>query len=73
MAKRDQSFPDPSSFVHENEPEKAFLYAALAASTFKKVIAEVLGWVDQQIQQAQYLEKKEKGEIKDNFEIGGDS
>ena len=69
--KLNQSFPDPSTFIHENDPKEAFLYAALTTSTFKKVIAEILGWVDQRVQEAQYLEKKEKGEITEPFAIGG--
>ena len=37
-AKLNQSFPDPSQFTSE----KDFTYAALTASVFKKVIAEVM-------------------------------
>ena len=61
-----QSFPDPAKFTKEEE----FLYAAKLASVFKKVIAEVLMWVESQVEQAKFLAKKEKGEIKDKFEIG---
>ena len=66
--KLNQSFPDPSKFTKEEE----FVYAAKVTSVFKKVIAEILGWVDQKVQEAKYLEKKEKGEIKEKFEIGGE-
>jgi hypothetical protein len=65
--KLNQSFPDPVSFKKEEE----FLYAAKTASVFKKVIAELLGWVDNKVEEAKYLEKKEKGEIEDTFNIGG--
>jgi hypothetical protein len=37
-AKLNQSFPDPSAFTSE----KDFTYAALTASVFKKVIAEIM-------------------------------
>lgn len=67
MDKLNQSFPDPSKF----EGEKAFLYAALTASVFKKVIAELLGWIDQKIAEAKHLQIKAKGELKDPFNIGG--
>ena len=65
-AKLNQSFPDPAQFKNEEE----FTYAAKVASVFKKVCAEILQWTDAQVEQAKFLEKKEKGEIKDNFEIG---
>ena len=67
LEKLNQSFPDPADFKKEDE----FNYAAKTASVFKKVIAELLQWVDAQIEQAKFLEKKEKGEIKDKFNIGG--
>ena len=66
MDKLNQSFPDPSAFTSESE----FLYAAKTSSVFKKVIAEILGWVDEQVEEAKFLRRKEKGEIKDNFRIG---
>lgn len=68
MDKLNQSFPDPTKFTKEEE----FLYAAKMASVFKKVIAELLQWLDGQVEQAKYLQKKEKGEIIDNFSIGGE-
>ena len=69
LEKLNQSFPDPSQFTNEDE----FLYAAKVASVFKKVIAELLQWLDSQVEQAKYLEKKERGELpEDTFRIGGD-
>lgn len=69
LDKLNQSFPDPVSFKKEEE----FLYAAKTASVFKKVIAELLQWVDNKVEEAKFLEKKEKGEeAKSPFEIGGD-
>ena len=65
-AKLNQSFPDPSQFNKEEE----FIYAAKIASVFKKVCAEILGWVESEVDQAKFLEKKEKGEVENNFEIG---
>jgi hypothetical protein len=66
-AKRDQSFPDPTDF----KDEKKFLYAALNASIFKKVIAEMLKHLEYDIPLAvKQLKMKEKG-IKDTkFQIG---
>ena len=66
--KLNQSFPDPSQFKKEEE----FLYAAKTASVFKKVIAEILGWVDNKVEEAKFYEKKEKGEIEDTFNLGGE-
>lgn len=63
--KLNQSFPDPSKFVKEEE----FVYAAKTSSVFKKVISELLIWVDAQVAQAEFLKKKKKG-LKDNFKIG---
>lgn len=68
MDKLTQSFPDPSAF----DSEEKFTYAAKTTSVFKKVVAELIQWIDQSIEQAKFLEKKQKGEIKDNFELGGD-
>ena len=68
MAKLQESFPDPSSFTKEEE----FVYAAKMASVFKKVCAEILMYVDSKIEEAKFLEKKSKGELVDNFEIGGE-
>ena len=64
--KLNQSFPDPSKFTKEEE----FVYAAKVASVFKKVVAEILGYVESEINQAKYLRKKDKGEIKETFDIG---
>lgn len=60
-----QSFPNPSDFKSTEE----FTYAALAASAFKKVIAELLGWVDAQDTVITQLVKKSKEE--NPFSIGG--
>lgn len=69
LEKLNQSFPDPSSFTKDEE----FIYAAKVASVFKKVIAELLQWVDMQVESAKHLEKKERGELpEDAFRIGGD-
>lgn len=68
MEKLNQSFPDPSKFTKEEE----FSYAAKVTSVFKKVIAELLMWIDSQIETAKALERKRKGEIKDKFRIGGE-
>jgi len=67
--KLNQTFPDPSKFTKDEE----FLYAAKVASVFKKVVAEILMWVDEKEQAADFFEKKEKGEVAVNkFEIGGE-
>ena len=66
MDKLTQTFPDPAQFTED----KQFMYAALTASVFKKVIAELLNFVDQQPKIVEHLRKKDKGEIKDNFGIG---
>jgi hypothetical protein len=67
-AKRDQSFPDPSAF----KEEKDFLYAAKVASVFKKVCAEIIGYIEGEIPPVvESLRKKEKGEsIEPNYRIG---
>lgn len=66
-AKRDQSFPDPVGFKEEKE----FMYAAMTASVFKKVIGELLNHLENEIpERIKQLKEKEKG-IKDTkFEIG---
>jgi hypothetical protein len=70
IAKRDQSFPDPTQFTAAPDPKEAFLYAATVTSVFKKVCAEILVWVEQQIEQAKALEDKKKGKGLEPFEIG---
>lgn len=70
IAKRDQSFPDPTQFTSSPDPKEAFIYAATVASVFKKVCAELLLWIDQQVEQAKVLEEKKKGKGRDSFEIG---
>jgi hypothetical protein len=68
MDKLNQSFPDPAKFTKEEE----FVYAAKMASVFKKVVAEILGWVEAEVASAKHLEAKAKGELIDNFEtLGG--
>ena len=66
MAKLLESFPDPAKFSKEEE----FIYAAKISSVFKKVVGEILQWVEGNVEQAQYLEKKKNGEITDPFSIG---
>lgn len=66
MDKLNQAFPDPSAFKKEEE----FLYAAKTSSVFKKVIAELLGWVDSQIETAKVLRSKKENKNQDPFEIG---
>ena len=66
MDKLNQSFPDPSKFTKEEE----FVYAAKVSSIFKKVVAEILGWVDANVTQAKSLSAREKGNIPDPFAIG---
>jgi len=67
-AKRDQSFPDPSKFKTEDK----FLYAAKVASVFKKVVAEIIGYVEQGVPYTvERLRKKQKGElVEPDFGIG---
>jgi hypothetical protein len=66
MDKLNQSFPDPSKFTKEEE----FLYAAKVTSVFKKVIAELLQFVDQKVEEGKFLEDKKKSKKKDEWEIG---
>lgn len=68
LDKLNQAFPDPSSFTKEED----FVYAAKVTSVFKKVIAELLQYVDGHIEQAKALKEKQKGAIKEPFEIGGE-
>lgn len=63
--KLNQSFPDPSTFTKEEE----FVYAAKVSSVFKKVIAEILGYVQQEVETAKVLRQKDKGELIDKFKI----
>ena len=64
MERLNQTFPDPSQFKEEKE----FNYAAITASLFKKVIAELLGWINAQDNVIADLTKKQKGE--NQFNIG---
>ena len=68
LEKLNQSFPDPSGFKDDNE----FTYAAKVTSVFKKVVSELIDWFDMHKREAEFLEKKEKGEVTDPFRIGGD-
>lgn len=61
MDKLNQSFPDPAQFKKEEE----FVYAAKVTAVFKKVVAELLGWVDAKVEEAKFLEKKDKGELEE--------
>lgn len=47
------------------------MYAAKVASVFKKVVAELLGWVDAKVEDAKFLEKKDKGQVMDPV-VGGE-
>lgn len=64
-AKRDQSFPDPSQFKSEEE----FGYAAKTASVFKKVIAEILIYIESQKDAFEKLNTKQKQDH-DPFAVG---
>ena len=64
--KLNQAFPDPSKFTKEEE----FVYAAKVSSVFKKVVGELLLWLDTSTAEADYLEKKDKGLIDKSFDIG---
>ncbi len=64
-ARRDQSFPDPQKFLKEEE----FVYAAKVTSVFKKVVAELIGWIDSQAEAATKLEEKAKGKTEDKFSL----
>jgi hypothetical protein len=66
QAKRDQSFPDPSSFKKIEE----FNYAALTASVYKKVIAEFLVFIDSQNKTVKTLEDKMNDKLDKRFNIG---
>ena len=61
-----ESFPDPSAFKTVEE----FTYAALAASAFKKVTAEILMFVEQMDSQTKSLQKKKRGKLENKFKIG---
>ena len=65
-ARLKESFPDPSAFLSEKE----FTYAAMATSSFKKVVAELIGWVAQQKDIRKHLEDKREGKVIDKFAIG---
>lgn len=62
--KLNQSFPDPSQFKDEQE----FLYAAKVSAVFKKVTAEILMYVEQQVQAHNEIHKKKF--TKNKYKIG---
>ena len=66
--RRTKSFPDPVDF----KTQKEFTHAALSSSAFKKVIQELLHYLEVDIpEQVKTLEKKEKGElVEKDFGIG---
>ena len=51
-------FVDPQGFKDDNEELTAHRKLAM----MKKIVLELLGWVDMQIEEAQALTKQEKGE-----------
>lgn len=61
-----QSFPDPIAFTSDED----YLYAAKTASIFKKVVAEILMWIEGNVEQAKSLEEKKKNGVKKEFNIG---
>ena len=64
--RRSKSYPDPTEF----KDEKGFLHAAITASLFKKVIAELLHYLEVEVpDRVKALETKKKGEVS-NFAIG---
>lgn len=64
--RRSKSYPDPTDF----KSEKEFLHAAITASLFKKVIAELLHYLEVEVpDRIKALEAKKKDEVKD-FGIG---
>lgn len=64
--KRSKSYPDPTDFKSVEE----FTYAAQVASVYKKVIAELLHYLENEIPTiVKDLNNKEKGEVPD-FGIG---
>ena len=64
--RRSKSFPDPTEF----KSDKEFTYAAMTASVFKKVIQELLHYLEVEVpDRVKSLELKKKGEVKD-FGIG---
>ena len=67
-AKRDQSFPDPAEISDKDK----FYHAAVSASMFKKVVAEILVFVDDQTKTYNHLIQKQMNKLEKNkFNIGG--
>lgn len=65
-AKLNQSFPDPAQF----KLEKEFNYAAKTASVFKKVVAEILMFVENEKKTLDALNKKKYGKKDTSYQIG---
>ena len=63
--KLNQSFPDPSQFKEEKE----FMYAAMTASVFKKVIAEIIMYFEASKEVAKRVQGK-KFKKHDVYQIG---
>lgn len=64
--RRSKSFPDPTDF----KSQKEFTYAAMTASVFKKVIQELLHYLEVEVpDRVKALEDKKKGKVR-NFAIG---
>ena len=66
LDKVNQSFPDPSQFKVKDEWE----YAAMVASVFKKVGSEFINWLENHREVVKFLNKKQRGEVTDDFQIG---
>ena len=65
-SKRDESFPKPTDFKTVEE----FTYAAMATSSLKQGIVEILQFVEGQSAMSEELIKKQQAD-KDPFAIGG--
>src|SRR4030042_4723230 len=56
----------------EVSDKETFWYRYVTAWGFSQAAREILRLVEGYVQQAETLEKKRKGELKDKFQIGGD-
>lgn len=63
-----QAFPDPSAFTGDD----TYLYAAKTTSIYKKIIAELLQWVEGHEQRLAELQSKRDSKEADPFAIGSD-
>lgn len=61
-----QAFPDPASFKLEEE----FNYAAKVTSVFKKVVVEILQYVESECQTLEALNQKKFGKKDTKYQIG---